>query len=72
MDAGCNVNAQNSSGESPLLLASIEGHTRAVQLIIERGTDPLSEKSTILLDKSYIAQLRVYCLMFFLLLKYAA
>ncbi len=37
IDSGCDADAQNSSGETPLLLASIEGHTDVVQLLVATG-----------------------------------
>ncbi len=38
----CGINVQNASGESPLLLASIEGHTGIVNLLIQKGIKTLN------------------------------
>ena len=39
LDAGANVNSQNSEGYTPLMLAVKRGRTEAVKKLIEAGAD---------------------------------
>ena len=40
LNAGANVNVRDDKGQTPLILASTQGHTSLAALLLEKGADP--------------------------------